>query len=641
MINNDTLELVKAKMNIVDVVGDFLKLKRQGPNMIALCPFHNEKTGSFTVSPAKQIFKCFGCGNSGDAIQFLMEHEKKSFIDAISWIAQKYNIEIENSGKPKAYVKPIPRLEKLDKKKLDWFEKERMISNNTLLRLQITESKEFMPQLNSEAPVMCFPYYRGEELINIKFRGPKKSFRLSKDAELIFYNLNATKGEKECVIVEGEIDTATLMECGIYNVIGVPNGTPPKGTKMNLEYLDNCWQEISRMQSVIIAVDNDEVGSHLKEELARRIGKQKCKTVTYPDGCKDPNEILCKLGKEAVVEFIESAKQWPMEGVVTMDDMYLTIEDYYENGYPPGLKSGVPGLDDMLTFGPGLMTVVTGMPGHGKDEYLNDIMVGLARDEGAVFAIVDFEDDPPIHTTKLMEKITKKAFDFRKDPNHRMSRMEKDYAISVVDKHFVFINVSKINVSISGIISKLEEVVLRYGVNVVKINPWNYLEHNRNGKSETDYTSEELTKFASFLKQYSVHGFLFAHPTKMQKDKSTGMMERPNLYHISGSSHFFNKTHNGISVYLDYSRMVTEVHIQKVKYYWHGHKGCITYSYNTNTRQYGYLSTEILGVKPEAKAPPELGEGNWKAIPDPNKFIEPLNSTDENNEESEIDPLPF
>jgi twinkle protein len=637
MISQETIDDLKQRMDIVDVVQEYIKLKRHGQNMVGLCPFHNEKTGSFTVSKARQKFKCFGCGNSGDAIDFLMHHEKKGYVEAVEMLCKKYNIDFDFQSGKKEFVKPVPRLEKLNKKHLDWFENDRLISNDTLLRLKITESREWMPQFQQDADVVCFNYFRNEELVNIKFRGPQKSFKLAKDAELIFYNIDAAKGEKEIVIVEGEPDTAALVESGVYNVIGVPNGTPPKGSKMSLEYLDNCYAELSHIESFIIAVDDDEVGRYLKEELSRRLGKEKCKVVTYPEGCKDPNNILQtfgkddkEAGKQAVKDFIASAKQWPLEGIVSMDDMLGTIEDYYENGYPPGAESGVPGIDDLLTFAPGLNTMVTGIPGHGKDEVLNDVMVGLARNEGWVFAIFDFEDDPEIHVTKLMEKFTRKAFDYRKDPNDRMSRMEKDYAIGMVRKHFHFVNVNKMECTMENILSKLKELVERYGVNGVKINPWNYLEHKRNGMSETDYTSQELTRLISTCKPLGVHSFLFAHPTKMQKDKKTGLMEIPTLYHISGSAHFFAKTHNGICVYLNYSTMTTEVHIQKVKYYWHGSKGVATYSFNVKNRQFALQGVEKLGMKQQSTKQdfgvPDLPSGNWKPVPtDYKNYTEPDN----------------
>jgi twinkle protein len=627
MISEATIQAINHRVEIQSVVGDYIKLKKQGTNYVGLCPFHNEKTASFTVSPSKGIYKCFGCGRSGDTLQFLMEHEKKSYPEAIDILAKKYNVEIEHEGKRKEYVKPTERLEKLSKKHLEWFETERKISNDTLLRMNITEAREYMPQLKGEVNTVCFNYFRGDNLVNIKFRGPQKSFKLSKDAELIFYNLNALEKESIGIIVEGEMDVLTMVECGIYNAVGVPNGTPPKGSKMNLEYLDNCYTEFAHLKTVIIAVDDDEVGRHLKEELGRRIGKQKCKIVTYPEGCKDSNDVLVKHGKAAVVEMINAAKDWPLEGIIPMDDIADEIIEFYEKGYPLGDKAGIEGFDPLLSFMGGQLTMVTGIPGHGKDEFTNWIMASLSKNHGWKWGVFNFEEPAEIHTTKLMEKFTDKAFAFRKEQGHRMSRMEFDRALSKVDEHFHFVNVSKIDVTMDGVIAKAAELVNRYGINGMIINPWNYLEHKRSGyQTETEYISEALTKLINFLWQYGVHCLLIAHPYKMQKDKKTGEYEVPTLYSISGSSHFYNKTHNGFCVYRNRREGTVDVHVQKVKWYWLGKTDVARFHFNVNTRTYSPAEPQL----PEEL--PDLPQGNWKPVP--KDFTEPI-------KKDETEDLPF
>ena len=97
MITQNTIQQILSRIDILDVVGGFVRLKRRGANYLGLCPFHNEKTPSFTVSPSKEIFKCFGCGKSGNTISFIMEHEKLSYVEALRWLANKYNIEIEET----------------------------------------------------------------------------------------------------------------------------------------------------------------------------------------------------------------------------------------------------------------------------------------------------------------------------------------------------------------------------------------------------------------------------------------------------------------------------------------------------------------------------------------------------------------
>src|SRR5678816_4343692 len=97
MISQNTIQEILSRIDIVDIIGGFVKLKKRGANYLGLYHFHNEKTPSFSVSPTKEIYKCFGCGRSGNAISFIMEHEKYSYIETLKWLANKYGITIEET----------------------------------------------------------------------------------------------------------------------------------------------------------------------------------------------------------------------------------------------------------------------------------------------------------------------------------------------------------------------------------------------------------------------------------------------------------------------------------------------------------------------------------------------------------------
>jgi len=492
--------------------------------------------------------------------------------------------------KQKEYVKPVPRLEKLRSGLINWFENNRGISNNTLLRFGITEANEWMPQVETEVPVICFNYLRDGKLVNIKFRGQKKAFKMAKDAELIFYNLDAIQNEKTAIIVEGEIDCLSLHESGIYNSVSVPNGAS-KGNSQ-LEYLNNCWTQFEGITKIILWTDADEPGYSLREELARRLGKDRCYRVSMVEGCKDANDVLLKFGKEKVKHCIESALAWPLEGVITMDDMYEDVCNYYENGYPGGVDLNIVGMEDHIQLMPGQLTTITGIPGSGKSEWADYMMANIAKLHGWSWAVCSFENQPAaFHVTKLAEKITGRSFAKRISPSCRMDADDFAYGISIVDKFFHFININEVEVSLDGILEKAKELVQRKGIKGLLIDPWNYIEHHiPKGYTETQYISESLTKIKSFAIRHGVHVFLIAHPIKIQKDKATGKYEVPTLYSISGSAHFFNKTDNGICVWRDFKENTVEVHVQKVRYSWLGKVGMAAYSYNVNTRQYHFIA---------------------------------------------------
>ncbi len=594
MISENSINLIKSTMVTVDVVGSQISLKKKGVDYVATCPFHNEKTPSFTVSPSLNKYKCFGCGKSGDGISFLMEHNKMTYIEALKWIAEKNNIEIEEVNQRKTISKPAPRLEKLSKEFIEYFETKRGISNNTLLRFGVTEALEWMPKAKKEVKTLCFNYFQDEKLINIKFRAANKDFKMVKDAQLIFYNIDAIKKEKEVYITEGEVDCMSLHEVGLYNSISVPNGGSVSQTQ-KLEYLDNCYQCFNNIDKIVLFVDNDVTGIKLKDELARRFGYSKCFIIEYPDGCKDANEILLKHGKDALLNIAQNAKPFPLYGEVPMDEMYEDVADYYINGYPKGVTCGISEqFDKHLTFYGGQLTIITGIPGSGKSEFIDAIMTSISKKYGWDWGICSFECEPKIHVTKLAEKFTDKSFDFRVNPEHRMNPTEFEYAIGMIDKHFHFMNLNKIGLTIEQIIDKAEEFVLRYGIKGFLFDPWNCIETDVEGEDTTNLVLKRINKLIAFLDKYKVHGFLVAHPTKLRKDLKTGKYEIPTLYSISGSAHFFNRTHNGMSIYRDFESGVVDVYIQKVKHSWLGKLGFCSFNFNTYTRKYSPLFEKDL-----------------------------------------------
>jgi twinkle protein len=517
----------------------------------------NRNDRELSVDLVRGLFNCHHCGFKGSANEF----QKREF------------------------TKPAPRLEKVSSKTIEFFES-RGISNNTLLKMGITEAKEWMPQFDKECQAICFNYFRGDDLLNIKFRGPQKSFKLAKDAELVFYNLNGITGEKEAVIVEGEIDALSLTEAGIYNVVSVPNGAS-KGSQ-KLEYLDNCWQDFEDKEKIILFTDTDEAGQSLKNELARRLGVERCYLVNPPADCKDANDVLLKHGKKALQAIVETAAAWPIEGIVSMPDMIEDVLSYYENGYPEGTKAGISNFDEYLSFYPGQLTVITGIPGSGKSEFVDWLMASLSKRHGWNWGICSFECPPAIHVTKLAEKISDKSFGFRKDANHRLNPDELGYSLEIIDKHFHFINLSLVDVTMDGLIAKAEELVKKKGINGLLFDPWNCIEHKYE-ENETKYVLECLNKLISFLDKYKVHCFLVAHPTKLRKDPKTNKYEIPTMYSISGSAHFFNRTHNGISVWRDFENNIVDVYVQKVKWSWLGKIGYCSFAFDTMTREYKQL----------------------------------------------------
>lgn len=582
MITQQSIKELKSIAKLYDIVKDEITLKPSGSYFVTKCPFHNEKTPSFKIKKNDTHFKCFGCGAYGDVIDFIKIHKSLNFEDSVRYVANKINFELEETDTE--VQKPQPRLEKISKEFIDEFER-RGISNNTLLRFKITQSNEYMFKSETEIPVVCFNYYRNDELINIKFRGRNKDFKLSKNAELILYNLDALKNDDTAVIVEGEIDCLSMYEAGVYNCVSVPNGA----NATNLTYIDNCIDYLIDKKYIVIATDNDDAGKKLKEELCRRLDIDRCYELQYPDDCKDANDVLIKYGKDYLKQLTINAQPFPIKGIVEAPELLESIDYIYENGYPKGVKAGIQGFDEHFSLLEGLFTTVTGIPGSGKSEFIDLIMSKTAINNNWKWGVVSFENTPPVfHATKIIEKLSGKAFDFRVNPAHRISKDELEMFKAYLSEMFFFINTQDSDITLEGILKKISELVMRKGIKGVLIDPWNYIEHKiEPHESETQYISRALTTIRRAAIKLGIHIIIVAHPTKLTK--VNGKYEVPTLYNISGSAHFFNKTDNGLTVYRDFQTNEVTVYIQKIRFSFLGKLGSVKYNYNTLTRQYEYL----------------------------------------------------
>lgn len=459
------------------------------------------------------------------------------------------------------------------------FFKSRLISEKTLLEMKVSESVEWMPKAKAEIPTIQFNYYRNGELINIKSRGKNKDFKLYKDAELIFYNLDASIDNETIIIVEGEMDCLALYECGFRNVVSVPNGAGLG--KINFDYLDNSIESFTNETKFILALDNDTAGLNLQNELARRLGYENCSIATFKD-CKDANECLIKHGIKKTIECINNSKEFPIVGVFTANDIEKNILDFYNNGLPNGCGIGMAEMDNHLKFQPGYLTTITGIPGHGKSEFLDFLLCRLNISHGWKTALYSPENHPlELHFSKFAEKIIGKPF----EGNNRLSPLDLQKMITYHAENFFFINPES-DFKLETILDAVRQLVRKKGINAFVIDAWNKLDHQYT-TNETKYISEQLDKITRFCEINKVHCFLVAHPTKIQKSKDDhDLYDIPNLYSISGSANFYNKTANGITVYRNFKTLMTEIYIQKVKFKHWGQTGCVQLAWDKSNGRY-------------------------------------------------------
>ena len=524
------------------------------------------------VDTDRQIWHCNHCGWSGRL---------------------KNHVDLPTRAPRVKYTKPAWKPSKdLPKKVVKYF-KDRGISEATLKYNDVQYANEiYFPQVQGKLGAICFPYKRKNETVNIKYRSGKKHFRQEKDAEKIFYGLdNLDPNEKTLIITEGEIDKLSFDEIGYNFAVSVPDGAPAPGTKnfqSKFEYLENCRSELAGIRDFILAVDNDPAGQTLEYELARRLGFEKCFRVTYPDGCKDPNEVLMKHGTEGLNELIGSAKPFPVIGVNGVSDLHSELVNLYQNGYESVFSTGWTSVDEYYKVRPGEMTILTGYTGHGKSEFLDALLVNLSQLHDWKFGVCSLENLPyERHVLKLAQKVTGKAFFPSND--ERMSKGELSEAESFLQEHFYFINPDKVD--IDTILKIGKDLIYRYGINGLIIDPYNELDHKRqNGMTETEYVSQFLSKIRRFARLNDIAVWVVAHPTKPNRDM---IVKAPTVYDISGSANWANKADNAISVFRGEGNEV-QIHVKKIRFKEVGRLGRVDIGYDPNSGRY-------LDFKPQAK----------------------------------------
>lgn len=483
------------------------------------------------------------------------------------------------------YVRPDPKpiAENLDVQLVQWMAA-RSIPAAVLRRNRISLQVVYMPQVEKHVRAICFPYYRGDEFINAKYRDREKNFRMEAGAERVLYGLNDIDPEC-CVIVEGEIDKLSVEVAGIASCVSVPDGAPAINAKnydSKFTFLEADADKLEQVKFWIIAVDNDPPGTRLEEELVRRFGVGKCKRVRWPEGCKDANDVLTKHGAAALKRCIDTAEDFPIKGVVTANQLAKEIELLYEEGESRGVSTGWSSMDKHYTVQQGEVTVITGTPGSGKSNWLDALLVNLSRDHDWIVALFSPENQPLVkHMSRLMEKFIREPF--RAGPTKRMSPERRDVAREWVNWYFpMILPDDESEWTLENIFRIAQQLILRQGIKGIVIDPWNEIEHLRPAHlSESEYIGLSLKKVRQFARRTGLHVWIVAHPAKLYRTKD-GHYPMPTLYDISGSANWFNKPDNGIVMYRDKSNpeAPVEAHVQKVRLRETGEVGQVNFKYN-------------------------------------------------------------
>lgn len=290
---------------------------------------------------------------------------------------------------------------------------------------------------------------------------------------------------------------------------------------------------------------------------------------------------------EELKKILEKSKTDDETGIVQASELFDKIDVLYEKGLERGLSTGWMHFDQYYTVKPGQITVITGIPSHGKSTWNTNLITNMAQRHHWKFAVFSPENNPmQRYCAHVAQIYTGKPFS--RGNNERMAKEELEPTKYWIDEHFVFIVPRSDEMRIDNLIQKATICVLKHGVKGIVFDPWNEIDHSRPpGLSETEYISKCLSKLRYFARTYDVHIWLIAHPTKLLK-RQDGSYPVPTPYDISGSAHFRNKADNCLTVWRDLNDpgSNTRVYIQKVRFHEVGKIGEVEFHYKIPTQSY-------------------------------------------------------
>lgn len=264
----------------------------------------------------------------------------------------------------------------------------------------------------------------------------------------------------------------------------------------------------------------------------------------------------------------------------------------YQTGMRGGESTGWASLDPFYTVRAREWTLITGIPGHGKSAFLDGLMINLARAQSWRWAVFSAENMPhERHMADLAAQYCGRPF----GPGLRQRITQEDFqnAMRFLDAYFLFINPIEEDRTIERILAIVEMEMRREPIHGLVIDPWNELDHSRpENMNETEYVSRALSKIRRFAREHEIHVFLVAHPTKLQRIKTTDSSEAnvypvPTPYDVSGSAHFRNKADNCLCVWRDVANpgYGADIHVQKIRFREVGKVGVVHMGYDgpTNT----------------------------------------------------------
>jgi twinkle protein len=433
---------------------------------------------------------------------------------------------------------PAPSVVNLSGEAVAWA-KERGISQQTLERLGVASGTAFFPDLQRKSPALFFQYRDGWKARAF----PEKSFVASKGLKMSFWGEQDAIGSNDIFITEGELDRCAMVESGVAPecVVSVPNGAKQRTTEEPAETRGYGYVEaalsagLNRAKRFIWCGDGDDTGLSLRADMARILGAARFWFVEWPEGCKDPNDVLRAEGAEFLYGLVTNGiLPWPVAGLYRLNEL----------PEPAPLSLWHPGFsewENKLLLAPRTLSVVTGHPGHGKTQLWVQIWYQIIQAYHLIMCCASFETRPKPHIRRQLRSLYWRE----KEKNLTADQIKK--ADDWISEHYFFAVHPEQRQSLEWFLDIAEVAIVRHGARVIQIDPWNRLEASRGqNETETEYIGRCLRTLYVFASDMNCHVQIIAHPSKMESSRRGRV---PDLEDIAGSKHWENMVDQGFVVH--------------------------------------------------------------------------------------------
>lgn len=547
-------------------------------NVYVVCPVcdpHRKKKGEkkLSVHVERGVWNCHHCGWKGNLTTRSFAKDKPNFKERELF---------------------LPMDDKIER----FFTEKRKINRLTMDVCDVHTAVKSIRQKDSgnmeRVTCMAFVYRQNGHIMMIKYRDRRKNFSIEEGSKVIPWGLDWIRNEKECFIVEGEIDRLSMHQAGFYNTVSVPTGTTISikerkhyeetgrlvvENHLNLSYFDSCYDYFDQMDTIYIATDDDAPGVKLRMEIARRFGANKCKYIrwsqyVYTDTsgkehkCKDANDVHMNLGEEVLSRCKDDFETFPIDNVITIEDDWEALNQRYEHGLIKGKSTGYKILDTHFTWRFGHTIAINGYPNNGKTVFAFNLIVLSAMLYDWKWAAYCPENYPTADLySMLIEIYIGKTMEL--GYNNRVTKSDMEAARIFIRKHIELIN-NENGFTPNELRELTKQLIMQKGIVGMYKDPWNALNHQMGGLSLDGYLEQELSAEVRLSVNHNIINLIAVHPPT-PRDEDRKNPSAPSMFQITGGAIWSKKIYDIMCVHIHDRNNVddtsTELHVQKTK--WH------------------------------------------------------------------------